>query len=122
MALFSPVTGRKHQIRVHAAQSLGRAIVGDYKYGHGIASNIRKSLPGRFPMMLHLRCIILKDYFGKELKITADFEKGFKTCALATGMERFMRMPWPETEGEKQDDLENTEIIENIENTENKNR
>lgn len=30
---LSPVTGRKHQLRVHCAQTLGAAIVGDRKYG-----------------------------------------------------------------------------------------
>ncbi|WCJ25167.1 hypothetical protein M5689_007073 [Euphorbia peplus] len=28
-----PLTGRKHQIRVHCAEALGTPIVGDYKYG-----------------------------------------------------------------------------------------
>ncbi|KAL5703880.1 hypothetical protein ACHQM5_022375 [Ranunculus cassubicifolius] len=28
-----PITGRKHQLRVHCAEALGTPIVGDYKYG-----------------------------------------------------------------------------------------
>ncbi|KAF5201260.1 Rna pseudouridine synthase 3 protein [Thalictrum thalictroides] len=28
-----PLTGRKHQLRVHCAEALGTPIVGDYKYG-----------------------------------------------------------------------------------------
>ncbi|KAM3291488.1 RNA putativeuridine synthase 4, mitochondrial isoform X1 [Capsicum chacoense] len=30
---LSPLTGRKHQLRVHCAEALGTPIVGDYKYG-----------------------------------------------------------------------------------------
>jgi tRNA pseudouridine32 synthase/23S rRNA pseudouridine746 synthase len=40
--LFSPQTGRTHQLRVHAASGLGAAIVGDPVYGSG-----------HWPMLLH---------------------------------------------------------------------
>ncbi|OVA19260.1 Pseudouridine synthase [Macleaya cordata] len=30
---LTPITGRKHQLRVHCAEALGTPIVGDYKYG-----------------------------------------------------------------------------------------
>ena len=39
---FTPLTGRTHQIRVHAARGLGAAIVGDPVYG-----------AGQGPMLLH---------------------------------------------------------------------
>jgi tRNA pseudouridine32 synthase/23S rRNA pseudouridine746 synthase len=42
MILFSPETGRTHQLRVHAASGLGIAIAGDPVYG-----------AGRGPMLLH---------------------------------------------------------------------
>jgi tRNA pseudouridine32 synthase/23S rRNA pseudouridine746 synthase len=42
VVLFSPETGRTHQIRVHAARGLGLPIVGDSVYGDG-----------RGPMLLH---------------------------------------------------------------------
>ena len=48
LVLFTPETGRTHQIRVHAASGLGIPIVGDPVYG-----------AGKGPMLLHalsLRC------------------------------------------------------------------
>ena len=65
---FRPVTGRTHQIRVHAREAFGRGIVGDRMYG----------LPGG-PMLLHASRLVvpragkpevdatapLPDYFGK---------------------------------------------------------
>lgn len=35
---FQPITGRTHQLRVHAAQGLGSAIVGDRLYGHATST------------------------------------------------------------------------------------
>jgi tRNA pseudouridine32 synthase/23S rRNA pseudouridine746 synthase len=45
---FTPLTGRTHQIRVHAARGLGAAIVGDPVYG---AAN--------GPMLLHSRRLVV---------------------------------------------------------------
>jgi tRNA pseudouridine32 synthase/23S rRNA pseudouridine746 synthase len=48
---FRPLTGRTHQLRVHAREGLGAAIVGDPVYGDG-----------RGPMMLHAsRLVVPRD-------------------------------------------------------------
>ncbi|WP_028969161.1 RluA family pseudouridine synthase [Sphingomonas sp. URHD0057] len=65
---FQPLTGRTHQIRVHAREAFGRGIIGDRVYG----------IPGG-PMMLHASRLVvprggkpaidvsapLPDYFGE---------------------------------------------------------
>jgi len=65
---FRPVTGRTHQLRVHAREAFGRGIVGDRVYG----------VPGG-PMLLHASRLVvprekkpaidvsapLPDYFGE---------------------------------------------------------
>lgn len=65
---FRPLTGRTHQIRVHAREAFGSGIVGDHVYG----------IPGR-PMLLHASRLVvprerkptidvtaqLPDYFGE---------------------------------------------------------
>ncbi|KAM6540813.1 hypothetical protein CsatB_005260 [Cannabis sativa] len=38
---LSPLTGRKHQLRVHCAEVLGTPIVGDYKYGWQAHRNLK---------------------------------------------------------------------------------
>lgn len=42
---LNPLTGRKHQLRVHAASVLGSPIVGDFKYGPGVPESIRSYWP-----------------------------------------------------------------------------
>ncbi|KAK4752147.1 hypothetical protein SAY87_020945 [Trapa incisa] len=42
---MTPLTGRKHQLRVHCAEVLGTPIVGDYKYGWRAHRNWKVFLP-----------------------------------------------------------------------------
>ena len=49
LLLFSPETGRTHQLRVHAAEGIGIPISGDPVYG-----------AGRGPMLLHARSLRLE--------------------------------------------------------------
>ncbi|XP_058217061.1 RNA pseudouridine synthase 4, mitochondrial [Rhododendron vialii] len=63
---LSPLTGRKHQLRVHCAEVLGTPIVGDYKYGWQ-AHRKMKHLPGSIPEKLPK---------GKRLPFGLELEKG----------------------------------------------
>lgn len=49
LVAFVPETGRTHQLRVHAAEALGAAIVGDPVYGKGSA----------VPMLLHAQKLVM---------------------------------------------------------------
>jgi tRNA pseudouridine32 synthase/23S rRNA pseudouridine746 synthase len=55
LLLFSPETGRTHQLRVHAAAGLGIPISGDPVYGDGPSTG-----SGRAPMLLHARSLKLE--------------------------------------------------------------
>lgn len=64
-----PLTGRTHQLRVHAAQ-IGHPIIGDPKYFFAEPS---WDFPGGIQNRLHLhaRGLHIPDYYGKSLEITA---------------------------------------------------
>eukprot|EP01103_Thecamoeba_quadrilineata_P012275 TRINITY_DN3126_c0_g1_i2.p1 TRINITY_DN3126_c0_g1~~TRINITY_DN3126_c0_g1_i2.p1 ORF type:complete len:278 (-),score=60.25 TRINITY_DN3126_c0_g1_i2:8-841(-) len=56
--LLHPETGRKHQLRKHAAEILKAPILGDLKYGQRSEFNTLKSvLPGQNKLHLHARAI-----------------------------------------------------------------
>ena len=65
---FQPLTGRTHQIRVHAA-AIGHAIVGDGKYGGKDAF-----LTGGISRKLHLhaRRLVIDGPDGSKIDVTAD--------------------------------------------------
>jgi len=64
-----PLTGRTHQLRVHAAEGLGVPIIGDGKYG-GQAAFLTGSVSRK--LHLHARSIVLPHPSGDgELRVTA---------------------------------------------------
>ena len=57
---FKPVTGRTHQLRVHAREAFGRGIVGDRVYG----------VPGG-PMLLHASRLVVQRDKKPAIDVTA---------------------------------------------------
>ena len=57
---FQPLTGRTHQIRVHAREEFGRGIVGDRVYG----------VPG-WPMLLHASRLVVPRERKETIDVTA---------------------------------------------------
>ncbi len=65
-----PLTGRTHQLRVHAAEGLGTPIVGDGKYG-GKEAFLTGSISRK--LHLHARSLVLPHPSGKgELRVVAE--------------------------------------------------
>jgi tRNA pseudouridine32 synthase/23S rRNA pseudouridine746 synthase len=66
-----PLTGRRHQIRVHF-YSIGHPIVGDLRYGDRV---VQRTFPR---MMLHAQEIALRLPSGEEVTIEASVPESFK--------------------------------------------
>ena len=72
-----PVTGRTHQIRVHAAFS-GHPIVGDQKYIQNKVSDMRGMEKCR--LMLHAKELNFRLGNGKVQRITADYDEDYHSA------------------------------------------
>ena len=66
MLLFSPETGRTHQLRVHAAEGLGLPIAGDPIYGGG-----------QGPMLLHARSLRMEREGKQPVEASAPLPPSF---------------------------------------------
>ena len=77
-----PSTGRTHQLRVHCAEGLETAIMGDGKYGGEDAFPM-----GRMPMHLHARSLTFSDLSGKKITVKAELpehmQKTWKQLGLS---------------------------------------
>ena len=69
---FRPLTGRTHQLRAHAREALGAAIVGDIFYGGGEA-----------PMMLHALRLVVPRPPSAPVDVTAPLPPHFSEWADA---------------------------------------
>jgi 23S rRNA pseudouridine955/2504/2580 synthase len=90
---MEPKTGRKHQLRVHAAQVLGTPMVGDDTYGQAAASvpELRKLLPRTRRLFLHARTVRLRHPASeKPLRITAPLPEHMETVWKALGWSRLV--------------------------------
>lgn len=65
---LKPLTGRTHQLRVHM-ETLGHPIIGDSKYGGDYAFPEGLNLPKQ--LHLHARHILIPDFKGKKIEVTA---------------------------------------------------
>jgi 23S rRNA pseudouridine955/2504/2580 synthase len=86
---FSPLTGRTHQIRVHAA-AIGHPIVGDAKYGGKEAF-----LTGGISRKLHLhaRRLVIDAPDGGKIDITADLPGHISESFLMLGFDPALGAP-----------------------------
>lgn len=88
-----PLTGRTHQIRVHA-QSAGHPLVVDERYGDPVANRRAKKL-GLKRLFLHAQSISFPDDSGNELHFTAP---------LSDELDHFLTHDLPKAKSEKQRD------------------
>ena len=82
---FQPVTGRTHQIRVHATEGLETPIVGDGKYGG--ADSFIDGLPSSRQMHLHARAIVVPNFSGGMLEVLAPPPEHFMESCQFLGFE-----------------------------------
>ena len=79
---LSPITGHKHQLRVHASQILRCPILGDSKYGSAPVTSRQT------PLHLHAKQITVKSYYGmgRDLIVTAPLPNYFTNTIIREGL------------------------------------
>ena len=73
--LAHPVTGRRHQIRVHL-YALGHPIVGDRRYGDPIVATSARHQADR--LMLHARSLSIRSVSARVVRITSPVARTFQ--------------------------------------------
>lgn len=81
---LKPLTGRTHQLRVHM-EYLGHPIIGDGKYGGDRSFPEGLNLPKQ--LHLHARHILIPDFKGKTIQITAPLPPHMKESWNMLGLE-----------------------------------
>lgn len=82
---FQPVTGRTHQIRIHASDGLGTPVLGDGKYGG--AEAYVDGLGSSQKLYLHSRGILIPNLAGGMLQIYAPLPDYFADCCRFLGFQ-----------------------------------
>lgn len=72
----TPLTGRKHQIRIHLSQELKHPIVGDFKYGFKpeVIQDYWNEIKANDKIYLHSKSITFKDLKGNAKTVKASFD------------------------------------------------
>ncbi|KAJ3321790.1 hypothetical protein HDV06_003939 [Boothiomyces sp. JEL0866] len=87
--LLEPVTGRKHQLRVHMNQFSSSFIVGDYKYGIGCTKKYRHQVsdPHKVPLHLHMHSIKINNWYGEgnHLLVHAPLPSFWRKSLMSSG-------------------------------------
>jgi len=89
---FQPVTGRTHQIRIHALEGLGACILGDGKYG-GEEAQIDGLIQSK-KMHLHARGIQVPNMAGGMLEIYAPEPPHFSESCRFLGFQAQPEYDW----------------------------
>ena len=77
---LTPISGRKHQLRVHLS-AIGNPIIGDGKYGG------KNAFINELSNKLHLHCGMIEFTFkGKKITIKSDLPEYFKEDILKFGL------------------------------------
>ncbi|XP_019911203.1 mitochondrial RNA pseudouridine synthase rpusd4 isoform X2 [Esox lucius] len=101
---LQPITGVKHQLRVHMAYGLGCAILGDHKYSHWIKLapqklpdgvlrklGLEQSKARHLPLHLHARQLTLPEFKGqRDITVSCPLPKFF------TSTLRRLQIPIPD--------------------------